>query len=216
MDSAAQGIRAARTGSLGLAQKSLRILAESPQPASVSSNGKVLVFEEWTKRGDMDICTLRLDGKAKPEPFHVTQFNERHPVFSPDGNWIVFTSNRSGRDEIYAKRYPAEGGLLAVSTDGGQGPLWAPHSGEIFYREGDKMMTDSVKTEPNLRAGRPRILFGGLSLLSRVENQKRDYDATPDGKRFLVVKRGKEYLPTQINVVLNWAEELKQKVPDEN
>ena len=78
------------------------------------------------------------------------------------------------------------------------------------------MMTDSVKTEPNLRAGRPRILFGGLSLLSRVGNQKRDYDATPDGKRFLVVKRGKEYLPTQINVVLNWAEELKQKVPDEN
>ena len=190
---------------------------EWQQPASVSSNGKVLVFAEWTKRGDMDIFTLRLDGKAKPEPFHVTRFNERQPVFSPDGNWIAVTSNRSGRDEIYVKRYPAEGGLLAVSTDGGQRPLWASHSGEILCREGDKMMTASVKTEPNLRAGRPRILFEGLSLLSRGgDTSERDYDLTPDGQRFLMVKRGEESLPTQINVVLNWAEDLKQKVPTDD
>ena len=188
-------------------------------PTSVSSNGKVLVFAEWTKRGDMDIFTLRLDGKATPEPFHVTQFNERHPVFSPDGNWIALTSNRSGRDQIYVKRYPAEGGLLAISTDGGQRPLWAPHSREIFYREGDKMMTASVETEPNLSAGRPRILFEGLSRLppGGVDQpvDQRDYDPTPDGQRFLMVKRGEESLPTQINVVLNWAEELKRLVPTE-
>ena len=189
-------------------------------PTSVSSNGKVLVFAEWTKRGDMDIFTLRLDGKAKPEPFHVTQFNERHPVFSPDGNWIALTSNRSGRDQIYVKRYPAEGGLLPISTDGGQRPLWAPHSREIFYREGDKMMTASVETEPNLSAGRPRILFEGLSRLppGGVDQpvDQRDYDPTPDGQRFLMVKRGEESLPNQINVVLNWAEKLKQKVPTDN
>ena len=188
-------------------------------PTSVSSNGKVLVFAEWTKRGDMDIFTLRLDGKAKPEPFHVTQFNERHPVFSPYGNWIALTSNRSGRDQIYVKRYPAEGGLLAISTDGGQRPLWAPHSREIFYREGDKMMTASVETEPNLSAGRPRILFEGLSRLPPggvdAPVNQRDYDPTPDGQRFLMVKRGEESLPNQINVVLNWSEELKRLVPTE-
>ncbi len=184
-------------------------------PTSLSSNGKVLVFEDWGERGDRDIFTLRLDGKAKPEPFHVTQSNERHPVFSPDGNWIVFTSNRSGRDEIYVKRYPAEGGLLAISTDGGQRPFWAPHSGEIFYREGDKMMAASVETEPNLRAGKPRSLFEGLSRLGleQAQGRGRDYDPTPDGQRFLIVKKGEESLSTQINVVRNWAEELKRLVP---
>ena len=186
---------------------------------SLSSNGKVLVFEDWGERGDMDIFTLRLDGNAKPEPFHVTQFNERDPVFSPDGNWIAFTSNRSGRNEIYVKRYPAEGGLFAISTDGGQFPFWAPHNGEIFYREGDKMMTASVETEPNLRAGKPRSLFEGLPRLRPEEirnmDRRRDYDPTPDGQRFLIVKKGEESLPTQINVVLNWSEELKRLVPTE-
>ncbi len=188
-------------------------------PTSLSSDGKVLVFEDWGERGDRDILTLRLDGNAKPEPFHVTPFDERDPVFSPDGNWIVFTSNRSERDEIYVKRYPAEGGLLLISTDGGHRPFWAPHSGEIFYREGDKMMTASVETEPDLRAGKPRSLFEGLSRLDPGRPQpvdRRDYDPTPDGQRFLIVKRGEESLPTQMNVVLNWAEELKQKVPTGN
>ena len=186
-------------------------------PTSLSSNGKVLVFEDWGERGDRDILTLRLDGNAKPEPFHVTQFDERDPVFSPDGNWIVFTSNRSGRDEIYVKRYPAEGGLLSISTDGGHRPFWAPHSGEIFYREGDKMMTASVETQPNVRVGKPRTLFVGLSRLGRepAPVDRRDYDPTPDGQRFLIVKRGEESVPTQINVVLNWAEELKRLVPTE-
>ena len=104
------------------------------------------------------------------------------------------------------KRYPAEGGLHAISTDGGKRPFWAPQSGEIFYREGDKMMTASVETEPNLRAGKPRSLFEGLSRLGleQAEDDRRNYDPTPDGQRFLIVKRGEESLPTQINVVLNW------------
>ena len=81
------------------------------------------------------------------------------------------------------------------------------------------MMTASVETEPNLSAGRPRILFEGLSRLppGGVDQpvDQRDYDPTPDGQRFLMVKRGEESLPTQINVVLNWAEELKRLVPTE-
>ena len=133
------------------------------------------------------------------------------------GTGLSFTSNRSGRDEIYVKRYPAEGGLLSISTDGGHRPFWAPHSGEIFYREGDKMMTASVETQPNVRVGKPRTLFVGLSRLGRepAPVDRRDYDPTPDGQRFLIVKRGEESVPTQINVVLNWAEELKRLVPTE-
>ncbi len=186
-------------------------------PTSFSPNGQVLAFEDWGKRGDRDIFTLRLDGNAKPEPFHVTEFDERHPVFSPDGDWIVFTSHRSGRDEIYVKRYPAEGGLLLISTDGGHRPFWAPQSEEIFYRKGDQMMTVSVETEPKLRAGRPQPLFEGMPWLPPVNFalRRRDYDLTPDGRRFVMVKR-EEVVPTQINVVLNWAEELKQKVPTDN
>ena len=79
------------------------------------------------------------------------------------------------------------------------------------------MMIASVETEPNLRAGKPRSLFEGLSRLGsdRVLD-RRDYDPTPDGERFLMVKRGEEAMPNQINVVLNWAEELEQKVPTDD
>ncbi len=81
------------------------------------------------------------------------------------------------------------------------------------------MVTASVETEPNLSVGRPEVLFEGLSALppggEAQPVDRRDYDPTPDGQRFLMVKRGEESVPNQINVVLNWAEELKRLVPTE-
>ena len=74
----------------------------------------------------------------------VTEFDERHPMFSPDGEWITFTSDQSGKDEIYVKRYAGEGRMVLVSTGGGREPIWSPDGKELFYRSGNKMMADGV------------------------------------------------------------------------
>ena len=156
---------------------------------------------------------LRLDGDVKAEPVHATRFRERSPVFSPDGNWIAFTSNRSGRDEIYAKQYPGRGGLVPITTGGGSCPLWSPDGKEIIYRDKSKMMAVPIlQTQPDLRVGKTGELFDGTLRTFKGCN----YDLTPDGRRFVMVKgvRKEEVrLPTQINVVLNLSEELKRLVP---
>lgn len=159
------------------------------------------------------ILTLRLDGSSKFEPFQVTRFSERHAVFSPDGNWIAFTSNPTGKDEIYVKRYPAEGSPLRISTEGGMFPLWSPEGKEIFYRNRAKMMIVAVQGQQKLRATKPRELFEWPLRDPRMRN----YDLRPDGQRFLMVKQAVEEPPrNQIHVVVNWAEELKRLVPTEN
>ena len=90
--------------------------------------------------------------------------------------------------------------------------MWNPSGRELFYRSGDKMMAVDITTQPSFAAGKPRMLFEG-----RYESPPfpiANYDVSPDGQRFLMVKpSGQEAVPTQINVVLNWFEELKQKVP---
>ena len=106
--------------------------------------------------------------------------------------------------------YPGPGGKWQISTEGGWGPAWAPNGRELFYREFDnKMMAVDIVTEPQFSAAKPRLLF---------EGRCGGYDITPDGQRFLMMQRaGQESLPTQINVVLNWFEELKRLVPaDQN
>ncbi len=89
-------------------------------------------------------------------------------------------------------------------------------SGELFYRSGDKMMVATIETRPTLQVGTPRVLLEGAYASGFLSISPASYDVTPDGQRFVMVKRGEESLPTQINVVLNWAEELKQKVPTDN
>ena len=80
-------------------------------------------------------------------------------MFSPDGRWIAFSSNRSGRTEVYVKSYPEGGGIEPISTDGGSQPLWAHSGRELFYRNGEKVMVVSIQTEPTLKADAPRPLF---------------------------------------------------------
>src|SRR6267378_1207493 len=99
------------------------------------------------------------------------------------------------------------------STEGGTEPVWNPNGRELFYRSGDKMMAVDITTEPSFAAGKPRVLFEGQYVPTPASFP--NYDVTPDGQRFLMLKPSEQAqaTPTQINVVLNWFEELKQKVP---
>ena len=183
-------------------------------PSSWSPDGQVLAFEESHPTTGMDIWVLPLQGERKPRPFLQTQFGERAPVFSPDGHWLAYMSNESGRNEVYVQPYPGPGGKWQISTEGGNEPLWAKNGRELFYRNGNKMMAVEVTTQPTFRAGTPTLLFEG-QYHNDFNWSPPNYDVTPDGQRFLMIQPGEKEEATQINVVLNWFEELKRLVPTE-
>jgi predicted Ser/Thr protein kinase len=181
-------------------------------PMSWSSDGKLLAFIEINPATGYDIWVMRVSDR-KAQPFLQTQFNETVPRFSPDGNWLSYMSDESGRYEVYVQPYPGPGGKWQISTDGGTEPVWNPNGRELFYRSGDKMMAVEITTHPSFGAGSPRKLFQGPYLPTPLSNP--NYDVSADGQRFLMLKPvdQEQNAPTQINVVLNWFEELKQKVP---
>jgi Tol biopolymer transport system component len=170
--------------------------------SAMSPDGQALVFWE---QGDPWI--LPMAGDRKPRPFFVTPSMEGEGAFSPDGRWLAYRSDESGRQEIWVRPFPAAPGKWQISTEGGVSARWA-RSGELFYKDGDKMMAVDLTTQPTLAAGRPRVLFEG-----RYETGVGSFDVRSDGQRFLMLQAGEEQAVTQVNVVLNWFEELRRRVP---
>jgi eukaryotic-like serine/threonine-protein kinase len=187
-------------------------------PRSFSPDGQLLAFAEINANTGYDIWVLRLSDPSagsgqvrKAQPFLRTPFTESGPSFSPDGHWLAYISDESGRYEIYVQPYPGPGGKYQISTDGGTEPAWNPNGRELFYRSGEKMMAVDITTQPSFSAGKPKMLFQGPYAPSSATFPF--YDVSPDGQRFLMIKPN-EQTPsvTQIVVVQNWFEELKQKV----
>jgi eukaryotic-like serine/threonine-protein kinase len=180
-------------------------------PSSWSPDGQMLAFEEVNSTTGFDIWILRLSDR-KARPFLRTPSNERAPRFSPDGRWLAYVSDESGPYEIYVLPYPGPGEKWQISTDGGTEPVWNPNGRELFYRNGNKVMAVDVATQPSFSAGKPRMLFEGGYV--PAPGALPNYDVTPDGQRFLMIKASQQGTSeTQIIIVLNWLEELKQKVP---
>ena len=187
----------------------VRELPNTPQ--SWLPDGKVLAFTEVHPSTNGDIWMLPLEGEGQPGPFLQTPFSETGPVFSPDGNWLAYRSNESGRQEIYVQPFPGPGGKWQISTDGGEEAMWAHSGRELFYRNGDKMMAVDITTEPTFTHGTPQLLFEGQY---SSYGPRAVYDVTSDGQRFLMIKESEEEsTTTQLNVVLNWFEELNSLVP---
>jgi Tol biopolymer transport system component len=189
-------------------------------PMSWSPDGKLLAFLEVDPTTGYDIGVLRLDEPSagsgqgrKSEQFLRTRFSESVPRFSPDGRWLAYISDESGRYEIYVQPYPGPGGKRQISAEGGTEPVWNPNGRELFYRSGEKMMSVEVTTQPSFAAGKPRMLFEGRYEPAPLTNP--NYAVSPDGQRFLMLKPAEhaEDAPTQINIVLNWFEELNRLVP---
>jgi Tol biopolymer transport system component len=180
-------------------------------PISWSPDGRLLAFFEVNPITQRDIWVLGM-GDHKPQPFLRTPFDEAVPQFSPDGRWLAYVSNETGRNEIYVQSYPGPGGKWQISTEGGTEPAWNRNGRELFYRSGDKMMAVEIASQPGFSAGKPRMLFEGQYASAPFPTT--NYDVSPDAQRFLMIKPSEqEAATTQINIVLNWFEELKQKVP---
>ena len=172
---------------------------DSDTPYSWSPDGKVLAYA----KGNQTIWILPLEGDRKPHPFVQTSYYAASPRFSTDGHWLAYSSEESGGPQVYVQPYPGPGGKWQVSTAGGNRPQWNPNNRELFYRNGDTTMVVDVTTSPTFTAGKPRVLYQGP-----------EGDVSRDAHRFLAmqpVELGQP--PTQINVVLNWFEELKRRVP---
>jgi serine/threonine-protein kinase len=181
-------------------------------PGSWSPDSQVLAFSELDPTTGYDIWMLGLQRERKPRPFLQTASNECGPMFSPDGHWLAYVSDESGRLEVYLRPYPGPGGKWQISTEGGAEPVWAPNGRELFYRNGDKMMTAAVEIKPVFAASTPKLLFEGHYEAGNFF--ERDYDVSPDGQRFLMIKASEqESATTQLNAVLNWSDELHRLSP---
>jgi serine/threonine protein kinase len=180
-------------------------------PSSWSPDGQLLAFTDINPSTGRDILVLHLSDK-KAQPFLTTPFVEGAPEFSPDGRWMAYVSDESGRFEVYVQPYPGPGGKWQISTDGGAEPVWNRNGRELFFRSGAKMMAVDITTQPAFSAGTPRMLFDKQYVSTSAPQTFRYFDVSPDGQRFLMVKQG-EQAPTQISVVLNWPEDLKRRAP---
>jgi len=182
-------------------------------PGSWSPDGQVLLYSEADSKTGWHIWMLKLEGDRKPQPFLQSSSNEGGAKVSPDGHWLAYQSDESGRGEVYVRPFPGPGGKSQISTDGGTEPMWSRNGRELFYRSGDKMMAATIETKPVFAAAKPKLLFEGHYLAGTYVLMQ-NYDVSSDGQRFLMVKASEqETAPTQLNLILNWSDELRKRVP---
>ena len=157
-----------------------------------------------------------MEGDGEPQPLISSPNVECCPKFSPDGKWIAYVSDELGPDHVYVTPYPKPDVKWLVSEEEGGGePVWSPDGTELFYRSGNRLMAVSAQTEPTFGAGKPEVLFEGSYVMSSDLPGYQFYDISSDTQRFLMIK-AVEGSTGQINVVLNWFEELKRLVRTDN
>jgi serine/threonine-protein kinase len=208
--------RSARAGALNLfwkpadgsgAEERLTTSQTNQTPTNVSPDGQWLLFRDNAKGGVL-MLPLNAEDRKPQLLIEIPVINGFGGTFSPDGSWVAYSSAESGRDEVYVRPFPSGAGKLQVSTNGGSQPIWG-RTDEIFYREADKMMAVQVIPQPTLSVGKPHELFKFPYVATGANVPSLGADG-----RFLMLKAGEqEQSGSQINVVLNWSEELKRRVP---
>ena len=184
--------------------ESLLVAPEDQWAGEVTPDGRTLLFRAGGGGPVRSLYTLSLQGPRTPQPFLANQFDNHSPSLSPDGHWVAYVSNESGRLEVYVRPFPGPGGRWQVSLDGGTEPLWAVNGRELFYRNGTKMMVAAITLHPTFTVGARRALFDGNYLSEPVY---RSYDVTRDGRGFVMVRSPKP--PADLIVVLNWFDQLR-------
>ncbi len=175
---------------------------------------RVLVPWDWSRDGmhlsyftyatQSDLFALAMEGEPKSSPILRTDFRESQGHFSPDGAWIAYLSDESGRLEIYVRPFPEGEGKWQVSCDGGRSPIWSADGKEIFYLSGNKMMAAPVKTGETFEAGVPEVLLEVDAQLPRLTR----FDVTADGRRFVIAVPTEDRADLPITIVTNWQEAL--------
>ena len=198
-----------RTASDGSGVAELAYGAPGPQWEGVwMPDGLAMVVREIATETNGDILLVGVDPPEDPQPLVNTDFDERSAALSPDGRWLAYRSNESGRNEIFVRPIPGPGGKRQVSDGGGTEPLWSHDGREIFYRGADgNFYSVAMRTSPTLSVGRRTILFedGYTGNMSRT-----NYDQHPTTGQFVMVQ-GTD-TTSDLVIVLNWYEELKARM----
>ena len=167
---------------------------------------------------------LSMEGKRGIRELLQEKQAELDPQISPDGRYMAYQSDESGKFQIYVRSFPdMTKGKWQVSSGGGNSPLWSPYGKELFYRNGDAIMAVEVETEQTFKRGNPKTLFQGTYFFASITQNiiVTPWDVSPDGKKFLMIKPPASAAAApaasgpqpKIVVVLNWFEELKRRVP---
>jgi Tol biopolymer transport system component len=174
-----------------------------------SPDDKFLLFMTVSNdSANRHIWTLPLFGDRKPAPYLQTEFQEFGARFSPDGKWVAYASDESGKNEVYVRPFRGPGGKLLVSAAGGSTPVWRPDSKEIFYLGADRELM-AAKVNQNgsvLGIDVARPLFQ-----THTESFLPNYDVSADGRRFVIVTSMPQKLPSPITVVVNWDAGFKKQ-----
>jgi serine/threonine-protein kinase len=180
-------------------------------PRAFSPTGDTLIFEETYADQPNTLWRMPLREDAEPRPLFASAAGEMMPTFSPDGRWIAYVSPQSARYEVYVRSATGEGSIWPISNDGGVEPVWSHSGRELFYRADDKMMVVDVTQSDTPAFGKPRVLFEGSYIFATSEGQ--EFDVSRDGRRFLMLKPQRVPVATPLNVIVNWFDDLKRRVP---
>jgi eukaryotic-like serine/threonine-protein kinase len=189
----------------------LRGIHQNMFPSDWSANGKLVAYSDTDEKTKDDLWLLPMDGDRKPVALVHTPGNDTQGQFSPDGGWIAYTSDESGRPEIYIQTISPDGRKVQVSTEGGTKPRWRRDGRELFYLSLDqKLMAVPVTTGAGLEPGTPHALFEDL--LGDAASRFFSYQPSSDGQRFLALApaEGAGLTVPPITVVTNWMAALKK------
>jgi serine/threonine-protein kinase len=174
---------------------------------SWSSDGKTILLSMLFTAGQNDLWVMPADGSSPPQEFVRSPFFKLDATFSPDGKWVSYTSNETGRREIYIAAFQGPGGKLQISNMGGQNAVWSGDGRELYYRDRNHIMAVKFEPGPPMKVSAPRPIFDAPDYAA--------FTATPDG-RFIALPIDHEKNPAELHVVLNWQRALKPAAPDEN
>jgi serine/threonine protein kinase len=189
----------------------LRAGPDDPKVATDwSLDGRFILYVNGNPRTRADLWVLPLFGDGKPFPFLQENFVEVQAQFSPDGRWVAYRSDKSGKWEVYVQSFPNRGGEWKISTDGGNEPHWRRDGKELFYLSLErKLMAVDVKvTANNFEVGVPKPLFD-THIAVVPDSAFNTFVVSRDGQRFLMNVPDEESAPESLSVVLNWAAGLK-------
>ncbi len=183
--------------------------------ASWSRDGQWLVYRTTNLAADRgNLMAIRPGRDTVPVPLVVTEFQEAQAALSPDGRWLAYSSDRSGRREVYVRPFPnASDSRASISTEGGSSPAWAHSGRELFYKNGaNELVVVTFDTTPSFAIRSRTTLFSTRGFL--LNTVRRQYDITPDDRRFVMIQ-----LPDpnardaqELILVENLFEEMRAKV----
>ncbi len=175
-----------------------------PWALSWFPDGRKLLVTDSPSSQSRNLAELSLEDDRKPRILSASPSQTLHGRLSPDGKWMTYDSNESGRFEVYVAPYPGPGGRLQISSNGGSEPVWSPDGREVVFRSDSKLMVAAVETHPELRAAAPKMLF---------ETPFEAFDISPDGQHFVIVRSAHPDLPPPpLTVVLGWSGDLERRL----